>query len=214
MSYYIENIFLCLAVPLILSLLFRKGKQRTFTVFVILGMGSCLLSAYVSSFFAGYYGADTAMAVMEITPVCEEVVKFLSLLFYLLVFEPDKHEIVSPAIGIAVGFATFENVCYLTENGAENFSILLIRGISAGALHILCGIAVGYGVAHVFRRSWIALTGTVGIVGACIVFHGVYNLLISGDGAWKIAGYIFPSVLILILFILKALFSRITIEIG
>ena len=51
MSYYIENIFLCLAVPLILSLLFRKGRQQTFTVFVILGMGSCLLSAYVSSFF-------------------------------------------------------------------------------------------------------------------------------------------------------------------
>ena len=77
MSYYIENIFLCLAVPLILSLLFRKGKQRTFTVFVILGMGSCLLSAYVSSFFAGCYGTDPAVAVMEITPACEEVIKFL-----------------------------------------------------------------------------------------------------------------------------------------
>ena len=69
MSYYIENIFLCLAVPLILSMLFRKGKQRTFTTFVILGMGCCLLSAYVSSFFAGYYHAGTAAAVMEITPV-------------------------------------------------------------------------------------------------------------------------------------------------
>ncbi|MFR3945817.1 MAG: hypothetical protein ACLTZM_00845 [Ruminococcus sp.] len=56
MSYYIENIFLCLAVPLILSLLFRKGKQRTFTVFVILGMGSCLLSAYVSSFLRAVMG--------------------------------------------------------------------------------------------------------------------------------------------------------------
>ena len=33
MSYYIENIFLCLAVPRILSLLFRKGRQQTFTVF-------------------------------------------------------------------------------------------------------------------------------------------------------------------------------------
>lgn len=42
MSYYIENIFLCLAVPLILSMLFRKGRQRTFTTFVILGMGCCL----------------------------------------------------------------------------------------------------------------------------------------------------------------------------
>ena len=93
---------------------------------------------------------------MEITPVCEEVVKFLPLLFYLLVFEPDKHEIVSPAIGIAVGFATFENVCYLTENGAADFSYVLIRGVSAGSLHLLCGIALGCGIAYVFQKngSW------------------------------------------------------------
>ena len=210
---YIENIFICIAIPLILSLFFRTGKERRFTIFVIVGMGICLLSAYVSSFFVGYYGASSVASVVEITPVCEEVMKVLPLLFYLVVFEPNPGDITSAALGIAVGFGTFENVCYLTENGAESFSILLIRGISAGALHILCGIAVGYGVAHVFRRSWIALTGTVGIVDACIVFHGVYNLLISGDGGWKTAGYLFPSGLILILFILKGIFSRIKIEI-
>ena len=159
MSYYIENIFLCLAVPLILSMLFRKGRQRTFTTFVILGMGCCLLSAYVSSFFAGYYHAGTAAAVMEITPVCEEVMKFLPLLFYLLVFEPDKQEVISPAIGIAVGFATFENVCYLIENGAADFYDILIRGVSAGSLHLLCGIALSCGIAYVFRKKWIMVTG-------------------------------------------------------
>ena len=210
---YIENIFICISIPLILSLFFRSGKERRFTIFVITGMGICLLSAYVSSFFVGYYGANPVASVVEITPVCEEVIKVLPLLFYLEIFEPQPEGITSAALGIAVGFGTFENVCYLTENGAENFSVLLIRGISAGALHILCGIAVGYGIAYVFRKSWIALTGTVGIIGACIVFHGVYNLLISGDGAWKIAGYLFPSVLILILFILKEIFARITIEI-
>ena len=90
----------------------------------------------------GYYGVDQARAVIEITPACEEVMKILPLLFYLAVFEPEQRSIVSAAIGISVGFATFENVCYLTENGAQNFSVLLIRGISAGALHILCGIAI------------------------------------------------------------------------
>lgn len=199
MTYYIENIFICLAVPLFLSLLFRRGKQRTFTAFVIIGMGVCLLSAYVSSFFAGYYGADTVVAVMEITPVCEEIMKFLPLLFYLLVFEPDKKDIVSPAMGIAVGFATFENVCYLIENGAANFSYVLIRGVSAGALHILCGIALGCGIAYVFRKKWIMLTGTIGALGACVVFHGIYNILISASGLWKMVGYIFPVFLIFIL---------------
>lgn len=63
-------------------------KDRKFTFFVIVGMGMCLLSAYVSSFLAGYYRADTAAAIREITPVCEEVMKFLPLLIYLAVFEP------------------------------------------------------------------------------------------------------------------------------
>ena len=112
-----------------------------------------------------------------------------------------------------MGFATFENVCYLTENGAADFTLLLIRGISAGALHILCGAMSGYGVSHVFRRPWLALTGTVGILGACIGFHGIYNLLITGEGAWKMAGYLFPSALIIFLFALRQLLPRLKLSI-
>ena len=46
---YIENVFLCLAIPLILSLFFTEGRGRRFTLFMTLGMGICLLSAYVRS---------------------------------------------------------------------------------------------------------------------------------------------------------------------
>ena len=140
---------------------------------------------------------------MEITPVCEEVVKFLPLLFYLLVFEPDKHEIVSPAIGIAVGFVTFENVCYLTENGAADFSYVLIRGVSAGSLHLLCGSALGCGIAYVFQKKWIMVTGTIGALGACVVFHGIYNILITANSRWNLIGYLFPIFLIFALLAVK-----------
>lgn len=50
---YIENIFICLAIPLILSLFFTKGRARSFTLFLTVGMGVCLLGAYVSSFSWG-----------------------------------------------------------------------------------------------------------------------------------------------------------------
>ena len=82
----------------------------------------------------------------------ETGMKLLPLLFYLWVFEPDPQALPGAAIAIAVGFATFENVCYLAENGADNFTFLLIRGFSAGALHILCGILSGFGVSYGFRR--------------------------------------------------------------
>lgn len=129
--------------------------------------------------------------------------KLLPLLFYFLIFEPEPKELPSAAIAIAVGFATFENVCYLTENGAEDFTFLLIRGISAGAIHILCGILTGFGISYVFRRRWLALTGTAGILGACTGFHAIYNLLITADSPWNMTGYLFPSLLIACLFAVK-----------
>ena len=186
---YIENIFLCLAIPMILSLFFIRGRSRSYTLFVTIGMGICLLSAYVNSFFMWLYGVDGTVAAIEITPVCEELL-----------------------IAIAAGFATFENACYLTENGAANFSFLLIRGISAGGLHILCGILSGFGISYVFRHRWLSVTGTAGILGACTGFHGIYNLLITADGGWKTAGYLFPSVLILCLFIAKIVLPKFTIS--
>lgn len=205
---YIENIFICLAIPMLISIFFTKGNSRKFIIFVISGMAVCMLSAYVSSFFMHYYSADAVSTAIEIAPVFEEVMKLLPLLFYLIIFEPDTGELPTVAIAIAVGFATFENVCYLTENGAEVFTFLLIRGISAGALHILCGIVCGFGVAFMFKHRWMALTGTVGVVGFCLGFHAIYNLLITADGAWKIAGYVFPSLLIICFYISGKLLKK------
>ena len=109
---YIENIFLCLALPLILSMFFIQGRVRRYALFLTVGMAVCLLSAYASSFFMGQYGVDGTVAPIEITPVCEEVMKLLPLLFFYLIFEPEPKEMPAAAIAIAVGFATFENVCY------------------------------------------------------------------------------------------------------
>ncbi len=202
---YIENIFLCLAVPMLLSQLFTPGSTRRFTLFVVLGMAACLLSAYVSSFFMGRHQSDVVTTAIEIAPVCEEIMKLLPLLLYFLIFEPDSHSLTPAAIGIAVGFATFENVCYLTENGAGNFFFLLIRGMSAGALHLVCGILTGLALAYVFRRPWLSLTGTIGILGVCMVLHGIYNLLITADGLWRMLGYFFPSAIIVVLFVVRLL---------
>lgn len=200
---YIENIFICLAIPMFLSTFFVQGRVRKDTIFVITGMGICLLSAYVNSFFMGLCQTDSVITAVEITPFCEEVMKLLPFLFFLFIFEPKKEELAGAAIAIAVGFATFENVCYLTENGAENFNFLLIRGISAGALHILCGISAGFGLSYVFSYRWLAIIGTVGILGACIGFHAIFNLLITSDGIFRMIGYLFPLTAIVCLFVMK-----------
>ena len=102
-------------------------------------MGVCLLSAYINTFFAALYRANTFAATTEIAPVVEEVMKLLPLIFYLLIFEPKREQIKNTAVVIALSFATFENICYLIQNGAGHFSFIFFRGIGTGAMHVICG---------------------------------------------------------------------------
>ena len=81
---YIENVFLCIASPLLIAALCMGKRQRKFFLFCLAGMGACLLSAYINTFFAALYRADTFTTTTEIAPVVEEVMKFLPLLFYEL----------------------------------------------------------------------------------------------------------------------------------
>ena len=195
---YIENIFLCLAIPMILSLFFIRGRSRSYTLFVTIGMGICLLSAYVNSFFMWLYGVDGTVAAIEITPVCEELLKLLPLLFYFLIFEPEPKEMPAAAIAIAVGFATFENVCYLIQNGAEHFSFIFFRGIGTGAMHVICGAIVGGGLVYVWRRTWLKIAGTCGLLGAAITVHAIYNLLIAYGSAAQYIAYLLPVLILIV----------------
>ena len=206
---YIENIFICITIPLMISLFFIKGAARRYTFFVVVGMLVCMLSAYVNSFFMSAYGTDEVMAAIEITPVCEELLKLMPLLFYFLVFEPEPSQLTPAAIALGSGFATFENACYMTANGADDLIFLLVRGLSAGALHILSGIIIGFGLSYVFMQSWLMITGTMGLYGVCVTLHALYNLMITDESSvWNDVGYIFPAAVIIILFILKTVLLR------
>ena len=134
---YIENVFICMASPLLIAALCMGRRQAKFFLCCLAGMGACLLSAYINTFFAALYAADTIAATAEIAPVVEEVMKLLPLLFYLLVFEPEPVPIKNAAIIVALSFATFENVCYLIQNGAGHFSFIFFRGIGTGAMHVI-----------------------------------------------------------------------------
>ena len=192
-----------------MSLFFIKGAARRYSFFVVAGMLICMLSAYVNSFFMSSYGADEMIAAIEITPVCEELMKLMPLLFYFLALEPEPAQLTPAAIALGSGFATFENACYMTANGADDIMFLLIRGMSAGALHILSGIIIGFGLSYVFRQSWLMVTGTMGLYGVCVTLHALYNLMITDESSvWNAVGYIFPAAIIIILFILKTVLLR------
>ena len=193
---YIENIFLCMASPLLVAALCMGRRQLRLFLFCIAGMGVCLLSAYINTFLSAVCQADALAATVEIAPVVEEVMKLLPLAFYLLVFEPEGERIKPAAITVALAFATFENVCYLLQNGADRFSFIFFRGVGTGAMHVLCGLIVGGGLAYAWQRAWLKVAGTCGLLSAAITLHATYNLLIAYGGAAQYIAYALPVLLI------------------
>lgn len=188
----VESIFVCLSAPLAVAGLCTRGAWRRLLIFFLCGMTACLLSSYISSFLAMVAGMDQTMTAVEISPTVEEAMKLFPLLFYLIVFEPKNETAVSSMVMIAAGFATFENACWLIENGTSRILYLLIRGFGAGAMHIVCGTVVAIGLLVVWNRLYLRVAGTIGLLCVAMTYHGIYNLLVSQTGIAAIIGTLLP----------------------
>ncbi len=210
MPYNIENIFICLAAPFLIAALGTNAGNRKNYLFIVLGFVCCIISAYLNTFFSVLYNAQDTSAVLEISPVIEETVKLLPLLFGLIVFELCPEDGGNIIFNIAVGFATFENICYLLENGTGNLFYLFVRGFSSGAMHITCAFIIGYGL-RVFRRpAALRAAGIFGLLCVAITFHATFNMLMKTDGMIKQLGYAIPIASCIILLLLKAPFRKLT----
>ena len=179
---YIENVFVCMAAPLVVALLSLKRGQRAALVFCLAGMGACLLSAYLNTFFARLYQADAVNAATQIAPVVEEIMKLLPLLFFLAVFEPTFARFRLAAVIVAASFATFENICFLTQNGADQILFLLIRGFGTGAMHVVCGNVYGGALRPVWDSRPLRAACLFALLCVAIIYHAIYNLLVSAGG--------------------------------
>ena len=87
-------------------------------------------------------------------------------------------------------------MCYLIQNGADRFSLIFFRGFGTGAMHVLCGMIVGGGLAYAWQQTWLKIAGTCGLLGAAITFHAIYNLLIAYGGAIQYIAYILPVLIL------------------
>ena len=194
---YIENIFICMVSPLLVAALCMGRRQLRLFLFSIAGMGVCLLSAYINTFLAAVYQADALAAAVEIAPVVEEVDEAAAAgVLPSGVRAGGGEDQVRRRSQLALSFATFENVCYLIQNGADRFSFIFFRGFGTGAMHVLCGLIVGGGLTYAWQRTWLKIAGTCGLLGAAITLHAIYNLLIAYGGTAQYIAYVLPVLLI------------------
>lgn len=189
---YIENIFVLIAAPLLACLFCVRGRPRSVIAGLLVGMTACLASAYVSAFLAQMAGVDPVLTAVEIAPTVEEVAKFLPLLFFLVVLEPDVEELDLAFVVVAVGFATMESAFYLGDSGLSDPITLLLRGLGTAMMHVVCGVVVGYGLTRAWKHPWLRAGGTFGLLCLASTYHGIFNLLVAAGGPAQITAVVLP----------------------
>lgn len=199
---YAENILLCIAVPLLISLLFIRGDARRYVSAFLLGMGVCLIAAYVSSFLGLVAGMDENDTSVFLSPVVEELMKLLPLLFFLVLFSPEDRQLSMLAVAIGAGFATFENCCYILTAGAGSLPYILVRGLAVGVMHIVSILALSVWLIVAKRLKAFSFPAIAGGLSLAMIFHALYNLLVSAPGASMWIGYLLPLLTAAALFLL------------
>ena len=189
---YAENILICIAMPLVTAVFFVKGRARSIVVSFVVGMVMCLISAYIGGFLEYAFEMGTEETSIFISPITEEIIKLLPVLFAILLFDSEDEELMIIAVGIGAGFATFENCCHIIAGGSESLAFILIRGFAAGVMHVVSIYALSLALVALRRFRAATVPVVVGALSISVSFHALYNLLVSEPGIPSCIGYILP----------------------
>lgn len=184
MDYMIYILAICISAPLVLMSALADAKSRRLFGFMILGMYIAVLASEINALLALLLGdaMDFFHLTITITPVCEEILKALPLLFTAVVFCDNRDRLFQRAMSIGLGFAILENTFILIKN-VESVSLLwaMIRGFSSGLMHALCTISIGIGISLVKRRRKLFVCSTFAWLMTASIYHSMYNMLVQSD---------------------------------
>ena len=181
MDNIIYILFVSIFIPILLMTLLVEKKARFPMIFVLVGIFASVFASEVNGYLLQILPMDQYSITVTVTPVSEEVLKALPVLFYATVISDKKEKLFTASMAIGIGFAVLENAFYLLSY--PNFSMLsaVIRAFGAGLMHGMCTLLVGVGISFVKKKSKLFVVGTFGLLSTAIVYHGIYNILIQSD---------------------------------
>ena len=185
--------FIAITVSLALMLPLMEKKLRRLVVFMITGIFACLFVSEVNNILLTAFHNDMFFVTTTITPITEEIVKMLPILFFAIMVTDDRATLIPISFAVGVGFALLENVVILTQN-VENVTILwaLVRGFGSGLVHGICTVMVGWGISYIKKRRKFFYCGTFALLSAAIIYHAIYNLLVQSP--YQYVGILLPTV--------------------
>ncbi len=193
MDNLIYILFICLVSPLAFMLLMLRQRSRLLAGYMLIGIFISLFVSELNTVLLGWFGNDVLYVTTTITPISEEILKALPILFYAIVFSDDRERVMPIAFALGVGFAMFENMVVLVQN-VENVTIgwSIIRGFATALMHAVCTVMVGYGICFVKKKKKLFYCGTFALLALAMIYHGIFNMLVQSD--YSYLGFFLPSV--------------------
>lgn len=190
MDNLIYILFVSISIPILLMALLVEKKSRLPITFILIGIFVSVFAAEVNGLLVKTLSMDTYSATVIMTPVTEEILKMLPVLYYAVIISDKREKLFTASMATGIGFAILENAFYLLSY--SNFSMIsaVIRAFGAGLMHGMCTLLVGVGISFVKKKSKLFAVGTFGLLSTAIVYHGIYNILIQSD--YSIVGALLP----------------------
>jgi RsiW-degrading membrane proteinase PrsW (M82 family) len=183
-------LFISIFVPIMLMANLIEKKARLPIVFVLTGMSISVFAAEVNGVLQAVSPLSHYELTIIVTPISEEVLKALPILFYALV-KSDKQEILFTAsMATGIGFAVLENAYYLLNAETWNVMDAVIRAFGAGLMHGMCTLLVGVGITFVKKKRKVFWVGTFALLSTAITYHSIYNMLVQSR--YNVIGYLLP----------------------
>ena len=190
MDNIIYILFVSIFVPIMLMAVIVEKKARLPIIFVLLGIFISVFASEVNGVLVQTLDMDVYGITTIVTPVTEEILKALPILYYAIVISDKRENLFTASMATGIGFAILENAFYLLSY--PNFSMLssVVRAFGAGLMHGMCTLLVGVGISFVKKQRKLFVVGTFGLLSTAIVYHGIYNILIQSE--YSIVGALLP----------------------
>ncbi len=186
-------LFICLVAPLLLMLLLLRKRSRLLVGYMVIGICVSLFVSELNTIILNLVNSDALYVTTTLTPVSEEIVKAVPVLFYAIVFSDNSDRIMPIAFATGIGFGMFENIVILVQN-IENVTLqwAVIRGFSTALMHAVCTVAVGFGICFIKKKKKLFYCGTFALLTMACIYHGIFNMLVQSD--YKNLGFVLPAI--------------------
>ena len=194
-------LFLCVVAPLFLMLLMLTGRARLVLGYMIIGIIVCLFVSELNALLLPLFDYDLEYTTTAITPITEEIIKAIPILFYAKVYSDRRETVTMIAFALGIGFGMFENTVILVQNiEMVTLTWAVIRGFATALMHGMCTYAVGFGISFINKKRKLFYTGVFALLTFASIYHGIFNMLQTDH---KYIGSFLPVVTYLPVFLLQ-----------